>query len=95
MVCQSDLILIFVIPAQMAPQTEICFRTDRQCVFRNDVGWILGILLNHRLFIVVCTHDGLRVTMPVTISVLTGWIEAKRDFLEVRIRAKDFLYNAN
>ena len=81
MVCHSDLILIFVIPAQMAPKTEIRFRTDRQCVFSNDVGWILGILFDHRLLIDICTDDGLGVTMPVAISVLTGWIEAKRDFL--------------
>ena len=81
MVRDSDLILIFVIPAKVAPRTEIRFRTDRQSVFSNDVGWILGILFNHRLLIDVCAHDGLGVSMPVAISVLTRWIKAKRDFL--------------
>ena len=81
MVSDSDLILIFVIPAQVAPRTEIRFRTDRQSVFSNDIGWILGVLFNQRLLIDVSANDGLSVTMPVAISVLAGWIKAKRDFL--------------
>ena len=94
MISKTDIVLIFIIPAEVTPRTEIGLRTDRECVFSNDIRWIFGVLFNHRLLFGIGARDGLRIPMPVSVTVLPGWIEAKGNFLQVGGRAENFLNDA-